>query len=105
MLATEMCFISSSRKHYFLVPSLVYFLESGVLVHLPNVTLFLHYELLLLSIRTNIFNMYRLIFFFVIVTEVLLDMVASGAELGWLTSPIERGVSLSYIFLFHVVLK
>jgi len=22
MLATEMCFISSSRKHYFLVPSL-----------------------------------------------------------------------------------
>jgi len=28
MLATEMCFISSSRKHYFLVPSLVYFIES-----------------------------------------------------------------------------
>ncbi len=30
----------------------------------------------------------------VIVTEVLLDMMASGAELGWLTSPVEHGVSL-----------
>lgn len=36
--------------------------------------------------------------FFFIITEVLLDMMASGAELGWLTSPVERGVSLFLVY-------
>lgn len=33
-------------------------------------------------------------FFLFVPVEVLLDMKASGGELGWLTSPYENGVSI-----------